>query len=113
MRGGKAQGSTDGIGKELAKQLAKKGFNIVLVGRTPSKLSAAKAEVSRPFPIKYSPRRNSSLFPPSSASVFVRLLLEAIASNTPNELFLHHMQSAPSSPQTHTPVLTARHPPSP
>ena len=39
------QGSTDGIGKELAKQLAKKGFNIVLVGRTPSKLVTAKAEV--------------------------------------------------------------------
>lgn len=42
------QGSTDGIGKELAKQLAKKGLNIVLVGRTPSKLTAAKAEVFRP-----------------------------------------------------------------
>jgi short-subunit dehydrogenase len=39
------QGSTDGIGKELAKQLAKKGFNIVLVGRSAPKLTAAKAEV--------------------------------------------------------------------
>ncbi len=40
------QGSTDGIGKELAKQLAKKGLNIVLVGRSPSKLEAAEKEVN-------------------------------------------------------------------
>jgi len=43
-------GSTDGIGKELAKQLAKKGFNIVLVGRTPAKLTAAKQEVLEKAP---------------------------------------------------------------
>mmetsp|Transcript_15062 Transcript_15062/g.29693 ORF Transcript_15062/g.29693 Transcript_15062/m.29693 type:complete len:313 (-) Transcript_15062:13-951(-) len=43
-------GSTDGIGKELAKQLGKKGFNVVLVGRTPSKLTDAKAEVLEKAP---------------------------------------------------------------
>ena len=33
-------GSTDGIGLEFAKQLAKDGFNICLVSRTESKLKA-------------------------------------------------------------------------
>mmetsp|Transcript_16387 Transcript_16387/g.39976 ORF Transcript_16387/g.39976 Transcript_16387/m.39976 type:complete len:312 (+) Transcript_16387:34-969(+) len=43
-------GSTDGIGKELAKQLAKKGINVVIVGRTPSKLADAKKEIKEKAP---------------------------------------------------------------
>lgn len=39
-------GASDGLGKEYAKQLAAKGFNIVLVSRTQSKLEALATELS-------------------------------------------------------------------
>lgn len=39
-------GASDGLGKEYAKQLAAKGFNIVLVSRTQSKLEALASELS-------------------------------------------------------------------
>lgn len=39
-------GASDGLGKEYAKQLAAKGFNIVLVSRTQSKLDALASELS-------------------------------------------------------------------
>ena len=38
-------GSTDGIGKEIAKHLAKLGFNIVLVSRNIEKLNATAKEI--------------------------------------------------------------------
>jgi len=38
-------GSTDGIGKAYAKALAKKGLNILLVSRSPSKLQNVAAEI--------------------------------------------------------------------
>ncbi|EPQ26779.1 uncharacterized protein PFL1_05757 [Pseudozyma flocculosa PF-1] len=38
-------GATDGIGREFALQLAKKGFNILLVSRTPEKLGAVAGEI--------------------------------------------------------------------
>ncbi|EEF47581.1 very-long-chain 3-oxoacyl-CoA reductase 1 [Ricinus communis] len=38
-------GSTDGIGKALAFELASKGLNLVLVGRNPSKLEATSHEI--------------------------------------------------------------------
>ncbi|KAH7570407.1 hypothetical protein JRO89_XS05G0102400 [Xanthoceras sorbifolium] len=38
-------GSTDGIGKALAFELAEKGLNLVLVGRNPSKLEATSNEI--------------------------------------------------------------------
>ena len=38
-------GASDGIGKEFATQLAKHGFNIVLVSRTQSKLAAVASEI--------------------------------------------------------------------
>lgn len=40
-------GATDGIGKALAKQLARKGLNIVLISRTQSKLDAVQAEIEK------------------------------------------------------------------
>ncbi|KAK5111293.1 hypothetical protein LTR85_012188 [Meristemomyces frigidus] len=40
-------GASDGIGKEYALQLAQKGFNIVLVSRTQSKLDTLAAEIQR------------------------------------------------------------------
>nr|XP_011457430.1 PREDICTED: very-long-chain 3-oxoacyl-CoA reductase 1-like [Fragaria vesca subsp. vesca] len=42
-------GSTDGIGKALAFELASKGLNIVLVGRNPSKLEATSNEIREQF----------------------------------------------------------------
>ncbi|KAI0165586.1 hypothetical protein GGR57DRAFT_448015 [Xylariaceae sp. FL1272] len=39
-------GASDGLGKEYATQLARKGFNLVLVSRTLSKLEALAAELS-------------------------------------------------------------------
>jgi len=40
-------GATDGIGKEWANQLAEKGFKIVLVSRSQSKLEAVRDEIIR------------------------------------------------------------------
>ena len=38
-------GATDGIGKEFAFQLAKKGFNILLVSRSKEKLGNVASEL--------------------------------------------------------------------
>lgn len=38
-------GSTDGIGKEYAKQLAQRGINIVLIARNEAKLIATSREI--------------------------------------------------------------------
>uniref|UniRef100_A0A0K0FTM4 Estradiol 17-beta-dehydrogenase 12 (inferred by orthology to a human protein) n=1 Tax=Strongyloides venezuelensis TaxID=75913 RepID=A0A0K0FTM4_STRVS len=40
-------GSTDGVGKEYAIQLAKKGFNILLISRNPTKLEYVKNEIQK------------------------------------------------------------------
>lgn len=40
-------GSTDGIGKEFAIQLAKKGFNIILMARNQEKLDTTKAQIQK------------------------------------------------------------------
>lgn len=40
-------GSTDGIGKEYAKELAKRGINIVLISRTESKLVEVANEIGK------------------------------------------------------------------
>lgn len=42
-------GASDGIGKEYAFQLAKKGFNIVLVSRTQSKLELVATEIESKY----------------------------------------------------------------
>uniref|UniRef100_A0AC34QMF5 Uncharacterized protein n=1 Tax=Panagrolaimus sp. JU765 TaxID=591449 RepID=A0AC34QMF5_9BILA len=43
-------GATDGIGKAYATEFAKKGFNVVLVSRTQSKLDATKEELAQKCP---------------------------------------------------------------
>ncbi|TRM69236.1 hypothetical protein BD626DRAFT_473416 [Schizophyllum amplum] len=43
-------GATDGIGKEFALQLAKAGFNVFLVSRTPATLAAVGAEIEQKYP---------------------------------------------------------------
>ncbi|KAI3720378.1 hypothetical protein L6452_21294 [Arctium lappa] len=42
-------GSTDGIGKAFAFELAKKGLNLILVGRNPSKLEGVSSEIKSKF----------------------------------------------------------------
>ncbi|KDQ13919.1 hypothetical protein BOTBODRAFT_145838 [Botryobasidium botryosum FD-172 SS1] len=44
-------GATDGIGREFANQLAKAGFNILLVSRTESKLAVAAAEIEQQYSV--------------------------------------------------------------
>lgn len=45
-------GASDGIGKEYAYQLAGKGFNVVLVSRTVSKLEAIAAEIEAKYKVQ-------------------------------------------------------------
>lgn len=45
-------GSTDGIGKEYAKELAKHGINIVLISRTEKKLIDVAREIESEFKVK-------------------------------------------------------------
>jgi short-subunit dehydrogenase len=40
-------GSTDGIGKEYAKELAKRGLNIVLISRNIDKLHKIASEIGK------------------------------------------------------------------
>lgn len=40
-------GSTDGIGKEYAKQLAQRGLNIILIARNLTKLTEVSAEIGK------------------------------------------------------------------
>lgn len=43
-------GASDGIGKEFALQLGKKGYNVILVSRTASKLDALKGDIKSASP---------------------------------------------------------------
>lgn len=43
-------GSSDGIGKEFALQLAKEGFNVILLARTEAKLQAVRQEILKLYP---------------------------------------------------------------
>ncbi|XP_050730342.1 very-long-chain 3-oxoacyl-CoA reductase-like isoform X2 [Eriocheir sinensis] len=45
-------GSTDGIGKEYARQLAQKGMNIVLISRTLEKLKKVEEEIKKEFGVE-------------------------------------------------------------
>jgi len=45
-------GATDGIGLQLAKDLAAKGFNIVVVGRNAEKAERAAAQIQNAYSVK-------------------------------------------------------------
>ena len=45
-------GASDGIGKAYAEQLAKKGFNIVLISRTPSKLEEFAVGIEEKYKVE-------------------------------------------------------------
>jgi len=43
-------GATDGIGKAMAIEFARKGLNVMLIGRSAEKLATCKAEIAEKFP---------------------------------------------------------------
>ncbi|EDO16490.1 hypothetical protein Kpol_513p6 [Vanderwaltozyma polyspora DSM 70294] len=45
-------GASDGIGKEFAFQMAKRGFNLILISRTLSKLETLQKEISTKYNVK-------------------------------------------------------------
>ncbi|RVE40323.1 hypothetical protein evm_015027 [Chilo suppressalis] len=45
-------GSTDGIGKHYALELARRGFNVVLISRNPDKLRAVATEIEKLHSVK-------------------------------------------------------------
>ena len=45
-------GASDGIGKEYAKQMAARGFNLVLISRTLSKLETLKTEIETEYHVR-------------------------------------------------------------
>ena len=47
-------GASDGIGLEYAKQLAKKGYNLLLFSRTLSKLEAVKTDIQEKYSVDVS-----------------------------------------------------------
>ncbi|CAD5223760.1 unnamed protein product [Bursaphelenchus okinawaensis] len=47
---GAVTGCTHGIGRAYAEEMAKKGFNVLLIGRTPSKLEKTQTELSQKYP---------------------------------------------------------------
>ena len=44
-------GATDGIGKAMAFELAKKGLNIILISRTKERLLESASEIKAKYPI--------------------------------------------------------------
>jgi short-subunit dehydrogenase len=42
--------ATDGIGKAMALEFARKGCNVLLISRTPQKLEECKTEIKTAFP---------------------------------------------------------------
>ncbi|CCK68070.1 ketoreductase KNAG_0A03910 [Huiozyma naganishii CBS 8797] len=45
-------GASDGIGKEFAYQMASRGFNVILISRTISKLEALKEEIEKKYNVR-------------------------------------------------------------
>lgn len=45
-------GASDGIGRQLARELASRGFNVVIHGRNPTKLAGVQDELVRAFPAR-------------------------------------------------------------
>lgn len=45
-------GASDGIGKEYARQMAKRGFNLVLISRTLSKLESLQSEFEKEYKVQ-------------------------------------------------------------
>lgn len=49
-------GSTDGIGRAYASELAERGFKIMLISRTQSRLDEVKTEIESKFKVEVSER---------------------------------------------------------
>jgi len=70
-------GASDGIGKSLAHELAQHGFNIVLHGRNPSKLSTVATSLRQEFPARSF--RTAVLDASSATSADIAALASSVA----------------------------------
>ncbi|KAF5470710.1 hypothetical protein F2P56_011207 [Juglans regia] len=98
-------GSTDGIGKALAFQLASKGINLVLVGRNPSKLEATSNEIQEKFAgkvdvkgividlAKFSGEEISNMVEEGIKGLDVGILINNAGTGSPYPMFLHEVGS--------------------
>ncbi|PSN69174.1 NAD(P)-binding protein [Corynespora cassiicola Philippines] len=66
-------GASDGIGKEFALALAKKGYNLILVSRTESKLTALASDISAKYGPKISTKTLSMDFAQNKDSDYAAL----------------------------------------
>ncbi|KAL9067625.1 MAG: hypothetical protein Q9157_006755 [Trypethelium eluteriae] len=88
-------GASDGIGKEFATQLAAKGFNVVLISRTQSKLDA----LARDLETKYSSIRTKSLaidFAHASESDYQRIA--SLTADLPLSILINNVGLSHSIP---------------
>lgn len=69
-------GATDGIGKEIARGLLRRGLSVVLVGRNPAKGEAVVAELKQEHPEGQIELLNADLLRPQGARALARQVLE-------------------------------------
>ncbi|XP_040993712.1 very-long-chain 3-oxoacyl-CoA reductase 1-like [Juglans microcarpa x Juglans regia] len=98
-------GSTDGIGKALAFELASKGINLVLVGRNPSKLEATSNEIRERFArkvdvkdividlAKFSGEEISNMVEEGIKGLDVGILINNAGMGPPYPMFIHEVES--------------------
>ncbi|KAG2670424.1 hypothetical protein I3760_14G085000 [Carya illinoinensis] len=98
-------GSTDGIGKALAFELASKGINLVLVGRNPSKLEATSNEIRERFArkvdvkdividlAKFSGEAISNMVEEGIKGLDVGILINNAGIGPPYPMFIHEVES--------------------
>lgn len=85
-------GSTDGIGKALALELAQRGFNIILHGRNPHKLQAVENEIKMDCPdcevicLLHDGSKNSQMDIESIKHLPVNILVNNVGVGSINEL---------------------------
>ena len=87
-------GASDGIGKEYAFQLAKKGFNIVLVSRTQSKLETVASEIQS----KYKKETKIVAFDASTNAPENYQLLEDSLQGLPVSILINNVGASHSIP---------------
>lgn len=95
-------GATDGIGKAMAFELAKKGCNVLLISRTQSKLDDCKAEIEAKYPkitcetlaidySKYDATAESHIVK-AIANKEVGVLVNNVGISYPNTKYFHELE---------------------
>ncbi|SCU85029.1 LADA_0D05292g1_1 [Lachancea dasiensis] len=87
-------GASDGIGKEYARQLAKRSFNLVLISRTLSKLDTLKSELESTYNVKV--RVLAVDISEDSAENYARI--KAICSDVPVTVLINNVGQSHSIP---------------